>query len=490
MGKQRQRYKKYSKYRTDILILAGLLLISMLIRLPLLDYPIDGDVVVYAELTKNIHEKGTLEFEGEIHNKFPPFHAITSTFFYSITKKAALSVKLNSLFFSALAAALLYIICRKHNLNRTNSTLAALLLIFNPWYFYYTAIGSAEGLAIFLLLLGTFLIRFANNRNWMLYAGSLALGLTVVTRSVMITFVVPFAAYFAYTAFKKKIYFRYLVQISLLFIPLALLAAYHFFLSKSVVYGGYSADLSHFMHDAGYIFLIYLVVIPLTFIFLLPTSILSSIKSVKEKFWKLMFACFALYFIVLCLASTNLVAFGVLTAKGIDFSQLPSIFIAQPRYIIPLLPFFILLSLKTDYGKWTRMVRKYLWASMVVFIFFSFILSFGPVQDAIDNKAYFPDTIMRRSAHRAEAIDWLNENADRNSEVSGMLSEPTTFVARMTGLNRFLHESFRKDLTYMPVNSLAEIKQGSYLINGCDEPAAGMQELFKTRHAPHVCVYR
>ena len=96
-----------------------------------------------------------------------------------------------------------------------------------------------------------------------------------------------------------------------------------------------------------------------------------------------------------------------------------------------LLFFFSILSVRIDYAKFNKVVLKYLWLSVFLMAFMSLVLSFGFVQDRVDDVFYFPDTVMRRSEHRIQAIEWINDNLPENSVVIGgfaLIDRRTTFA--------------------------------------------------------------
>ena len=84
-------------WKGELTIVIILILAALLIRIPLMDYPIDGDAIVYAELAKNLAESGSYEYDGEVHTRYPPLHPLASSIAYMFTHKAAQSVKLISI---------------------------------------------------------------------------------------------------------------------------------------------------------------------------------------------------------------------------------------------------------------------------------------------------------------------------------------------------------------------------------------------------------
>ena len=171
--------------KKDIIILLALFILAFLTKLPTINYPVMGDSASYAELTESIvynHTYSSPVFSGSNvpHDMYPPLYPLSSSIFLILSKNAILSIKLSTILWSSLAIVLVYLFSRKIKFSRFESIIASLLVLFNPWFFYFAGVQACSvGLAVFLIMLGMFMFMFRKNKICYSIAG-LSFGLAVL----------------------------------------------------------------------------------------------------------------------------------------------------------------------------------------------------------------------------------------------------------------------------------------------------------------------
>ncbi|MBT4824926.1 hypothetical protein HN695_01605 [Candidatus Woesearchaeota archaeon] len=176
--------KKGNNLYTIALILFFLSVASQLITL---GYPIPGDSVVFADITEKFHNQNYITHISESAlNKVLPLYSFISSIFMSLTN-APDAIRLLSILSSSLTIVLIYLFARAMKLSTLVSILVALLVLFNPWYFYYTStLPLTESLSVFLVTFAYFLYYLEHR-----YLSAIFFSLSIMTRHTNALFVIP-----------------------------------------------------------------------------------------------------------------------------------------------------------------------------------------------------------------------------------------------------------------------------------------------------------
>jgi 4-amino-4-deoxy-L-arabinose transferase-like glycosyltransferase len=440
------------KKLTEIIIVTAIIALSLLLAIPSLHYPIDGDAVVYASLAKNIAEKGDYAIDGEFHSLYPPFFPLVSALFYAILRNASLAVKLCSIIFATASVAVTYLLSRKLGLGVKKSILVALLVVLNPWFVYYNSIGYSEGLAIFLLMLSIYFYYLKEEKGWHIYASATCIGLGAITRAALIPFLLVFLIRCAYNLMKNKD-LREIALIAIAGLPIAIWFLIVRLRLKAAPFGVYTKTMM-IIGNIHLNVLIYALVIPITLLFISPL-VISSVQRLLHNLragWKkdestyFFLACIVIYLALVIWASFDVASFGILQDGRINLMNLYSVFFALPRYIIPIMPILTIWSLRHSDPKLTGFFIRIAPIIIIASLMFTAIVNYGSMQDLIDRHGYFPDTVMRRNEHRAQAIDWINDKAPKGSIIQAGLGEPEPVKGRMIAVNVLIKDHFRSDL--------------------------------------------
>jgi len=462
-----------------------LFILAVVIKLPSWEYPIAGDSNLYAELTENLGENfsysSPIDDKGMTpHGTVPPLFPLFSVPFFLIFKSGVYAIKFSSMFWSALTILVVYIFSRALRLNRLNSLLISALVLFNPWFFYFNGIlPLSESLTNFLLILGIFVYFLRRNSLSYLLAG-LIFGLAIITRFTAGFFVFLFIVFSLSELIKKKNLIK-----NVYFILAASLPVCFWFLRNIIIFGGlfpkgsgYSSVLS-FWAKIPYMFVVYVIAVILTFSFLLP-FILRGITHAwkqKETFWLLIIgSCIFFIFAHIILNYNPSSTFQVI--------------ISRTRYLTPLIPILTIfafldfrrLKLKSDNIK-----NIFLILCLIIFIFLSAVLSYGSFKDLTDKVIPLPAIYSQRAEHRAESINWANENIPHDSKISIIFDEEG-----MTILGYFVKEQLDDKLVYVDWQ-----KQKPYFIISdlsleriTKITNLQLTEIYKTNNPPFSFIYK
>jgi len=473
----------------DIYILIVLFFLAIFLKMPSWNYPIAGDSNLYAELTENlgtdftysspINDKGMTP-----HGTVPPLFPFFSVPFFLIFKSAVYAIKFSAMFWSALTILVVYLFSRALKLNRINSLLISALVLFNPWFFYFNGIFPlSESLANFLLILGIFVYFLRRSSISYLFAG-LIFGLAIITRFTSGFFVFLFIIFSLSELIRKKNLIK-----NIYFILAASLPVSFWFLRNIIIFGGifsernaYSGQLL-FWVKAPTMFVVYVVAVILTFSFLLPFILRGIIRAWKQKetFWLLILgSCIFFIFAHIIL--------------NYDPSSIFQLIISRTRYVTPLVPILTIFAF-LDFRK-LRLKSKNVKTSLLIlcligFIFLSVALSYGSFKDTIDKVIQLPVIYSQRSLHRAEAIEWANENILPNSKISIIFREGED-GGGMTILGYFVKEQLDKKLIYVDWQKQKPYFMISDLSLERITEITNLQltEVYKTNNSPFSFIYK
>lgn len=449
----------------DVVFLVLLFVLSFITKIPTLDYPLQGDSIIYAELMQNIYEGKGYVFQNQPFTKYPPLFPLLSTPFFALFNNPVIALKISAIFWHSLTICLIYILARLLLLPRNLSFLASLLVLFNPWFFYYTGVLSlSESLGIFLAVLGLLLFYLRYH-----YFSAFIFGLGIITRYTMGVFVIPILLHYGLRVLKKGKEIGTVVIITFLtFLPLLIWISTNLVNKTHLFTQGYTPEVVRFTQEGLFkaipffqvLITFFVVIVPLIFLglilFILANYIklFSSVSSHAEEkakedtyFWKICFWAFLI----------NVIFFS----WWISIEQVFFPFIWERiRFIVPFIPVFTLFSL-TKPLRLSRCLFKKIFSrkhfgflTLILFIILTSLLSFGMVKDFSDTIYPTRDIYTQRSSHQAQAIEFINQNLDLNYDavpgsvtVLGVLSPASANEHK----NYFLSEHFKKSIRYLPV---------------------------------------
>ena len=109
--------KKNILNRNDIIIGLLIFIFSILVCFPIINYQIVGDVTAYAESASNLYHHKFYGYETPEGIKYetdvPPLFPLASGITFAFVNNPAFAVKITSIIFFALTAALIYFFSRK-----------------------------------------------------------------------------------------------------------------------------------------------------------------------------------------------------------------------------------------------------------------------------------------------------------------------------------------------------------------------------------------
>ncbi len=490
---------KKSVGMTEIIIICIIVIALIILKIPVKDYTLAGDSVVYTETTESIAKEGAYNYHGEPFNKYPPLYSLFSVPFYYITGNAADAIRFSNMFFGIITIVILFIWSIKIGMSLKDSTIIALLLGLNPFYFYFTTtFAYSDGLAIFLMTAGFFLFYYKDDNQINLFLSAAAFGLSVMARIPFLAFTLPFFALSAYhlfkhirtkNAIKKIITDRYTYFTLIMAMPVLLWQIRNTILLNQVTASGYSASLG--FYKSAYIFApaYLLLIIPATLLFITPFVYTEFFKLRKRTdFMKLVFYSFLIYISIVLLITLDTNELNIFIDGRFAISSFVAACIAGTRYILPVLPIFTLLTYKRFKVFYTRFHATY--PILALLIIFTALINFGQVQNAIAERVNIPETYVQRAEYRAQAIGWLNEDAQKYSKVSYSISEPGANA--MMGTSELFAIQFRKDIIAEEYVSTAgqSLTDSDYLLLQDCRPTS--DDLKKVKEIGHnkICIYK
>ncbi|MBI5393034.1 glycosyltransferase family 39 protein [Candidatus Woesearchaeota archaeon] len=176
--------------RKDICIAIAFFLLAFVVRLPAIHYPLSGDSVVYTQLTQSIYETGSYAIDGKIHTQYPFLFPLVSAIFMFFGNPV-LAIKISAFFWASHVVVIIYLMGLRF-VERKFAIAAALLTLFNPWFFYFTTtLPLSEAFTTLLVLLAYFCYDFEDNGNTN-YLSAFFFGLAILSRYTAGIFALPF----------------------------------------------------------------------------------------------------------------------------------------------------------------------------------------------------------------------------------------------------------------------------------------------------------
>jgi len=433
--------KMYNKIdKRDVIIILCLFMLAFLTKLPTINYPVMGDSAIYAELTESITYNHTysspISFGNNLpHDKYPPLYPLSSSIFLILSKNVVLSLKLSTILWSSLAIVLVYLFSRKIKFNRFESIVTSLLVLFNPWLFYFAGVNAcSEGLAVFLIMLGILMFMFRKNKICYAVSG-LSFGLAVLARYPSAVFLLPFLIYCFIMLLKRENIRDNLTFVFLSILPIAVWIMRNLLVLNKILPKTYTSE--GILFDRSLFYLIsnlakqLFVITPAALTILFPFAVIGIAIIFKEKklIWKLFLAgCCINYFFF----SWWYVVGGITVML---------------RYIVLTIPLLTVLSIKGLFSikRISYNTKKIIMAiTLIMFIFATMFINYGFFKDKTDNIIKFRPIYTQKSYHRAQAISWINTNVPENSIIVTRFYD----VDLMRGIDQCIPPLLRADLEY------------------------------------------
>jgi hypothetical protein len=451
--------------KKDYLIAIGVFFLCFLICLPTINYPIVGDVNFHAQGASNLYHKHVyggywrsqeVYYETDVLPLFP----LASALLLSIYDSPVHAVRIVAIAFFALSIMLVYLISRRIGLEMKYSLLAAALLAFNPFFFWFCiVIGGTESISVFFFLL--FLFLFLSRRETILYYSlmGLAIGLYTMTRTTAAFIIAPFVIYIAYEFFAKKenrIGKLFLFFFSGIFLLLWFLRAYLLTgssPSQSYIYE-FLSDPNKIISFFAMIFKMVFGALPLFMLLLLPFFIyfiyvlIKDKKTEHRKVW------------ILCLFS---LAFWIIALSLIY----PQSIIVRSRQLIPFVPIFVIFSIlgfrsimqdrlvrhvskKSQMFSRTKVLNAVMAVILIAGTILTLWLNFGFLKDLSDRIIPLSSTLPQRDIHRMQATSWINKEADSQNGIILISSLNQDDV--VVGINMHFKNYLSPSINYLPIN--------------------------------------
>lgn len=420
-----------------------------MIRLPVFQYPIAGDTEVYLSLAENIKNNGAYEYNGVVHTKYPPLWPLTLTPFLSLTPNPVVAMRIASIIMSCLIIGLTYYISRLFSIRRKWSVIISLLVMFNPWFLYFTTVlPVSEGLACVLYLLGCiFFVRRDENCSFE-YVSAGFFAIALISKVEMIFYLFPFSMYYAVTIFKRKTFKKPLTLLAIMAIPFLLWIARNLTYTSKLTGKGYDKALAFTISEIPVSFIRICLAIVLATTVILPLIVLglkSLCKSSFREFWILFTAGLVIH-----------LAFFVFSDTLYPDADFMSFTIMRTRRLIIGLP-LLALAAWAGMNKLSSSIRKIARVILLFSVPLSFslmlILNYGVIQEQTNKFVNIGETFPLRTHHRLKAISWINDNVPHNSILLGNFKEGMIY--------EYIETSFRNDISYVSVREhiLSRVKK-------------------------------
>ena len=433
-------------------------MLAFLTKLPTIGYPVMGDSASYAELTESIvynytYSSPISSSNNMPHDTYPSLYPLSSSIFLMLSKNVVLSLKLSTILWSSLAIVLVYLFSRKIKFNRFESTMTSLLVLFNPWFFYFAGVQAcSEGLTVFLIMLGIFMFMFKKNSICYGIAG-LSFGLAVLARYPSAVFLLPFLIYCFIMILKKKNIKNNLTFALLSVLPVSIWLIRNLLIFNKILPGGYTS-VATALDKSLFYFILNLakqlfVITPAALTILFPFAIIGIINIFKEKklVWKL--------FLTGCCINYLLFSWWYLIETSIML-----------RFFIPAIPLLTVLSVKGLFSikRISYNTKKIIMGiTLIVFIFATMFLNYGFFKDKTDNIIKFRPIYTQKSYHRAQAINWINTNVPENSMVISRFDN----VDLKVRIDQYIPSLLRNDLEYAIIENDFEPRIKEYFLSYC-----------------------
>ena len=526
---------KQSKVWTkqDFVFISILIVVCILFNLPQINYPMISDSIRYSELADSIRNDFAYNFQGVPEKAQPPlFPAFLLVFQLFFNPFLASKIAAISLF--VLLMVFVYYFARRLTINSWKSFLFTGLIASNPFFFQVmggSVLQLSEGLGLLLLIAGYYLYYFREERKNNIIFSGVFFGLAAITRIPFIFFTIPLIILELVNIWKRlrkskyKRHHKYGIKYSVKhiisnitdniisktnrgaiircvgFIVLTIIPVCAWFLRNVLitttnalsqtegVIGPYMRNISR-MGQFVNVFVFYVIGIILILHIILPVVVVgikNTIQNNKYKFRRQNIV--VLLGIVVYILLMSLLG-GANTEKNILYL----ISGAKIRYMLAFLPIILLITMHSlcntaVYNTLSKKSKRYkkkiitlLIVGLVVNVSGLFAYNNGCVQGAISEVFGIPTTSAFRQHQRAEAIDWLNDNAAYTSVVISNFRDPS---ASITTLNDFVKHQVRSDITILKGYSSnpSVIKwdklKNSYLMTELDSKQILLQENLK-----------
>ncbi|MFH1439367.1 MAG: glycosyltransferase family 39 protein [Candidatus Woesearchaeota archaeon] len=454
------------KLKKEFIIIVFLFFFALSSKLITLWYPIPSDSIVFADIAEKFHDNSYVSGISESSlTKVPPLYPLIASVFMYFTN-APDAIRILSILSSSLTILIIYLFARIMKLSKFVSILAALLVLFNPWYFYYTAtLPLTESLSVFFVLLA-FLLYYLKYR----YLAAIFFSLAVITRYTNALFVVPICFLYLIDIFhhykSRKLRgfngmyhkIKTLLIFSLIvFSPFVLWTCFNTYNQVNIQDTDYIGHIENNPNKGLAIIPVFFNVLveyifkalPIMFIFLLPLIIINyfiisnykkysnfqkyKLTNQERKFWNVIFIAFILH----------LLFYTWWVAIMVD--QFFPLVWEKIRYLVLFVPLFTLMAVRFDlrifvfnfYKKINYKIKKiynFIFDRkilsvliLLIFIFLSGFVNFGFVKDQVDKVIPSNSIYAQRSWHQHQVIslfdDYLDEqNIHDDIVVIGVLS--------------------------------------------------------------------
>ncbi len=457
-GHSHESYKVSTKItKTDVLIMLVLFTLSCAVKFPTINYPLSGDASVYAELTKNLYQHQSYAINGVFHTVYPFLFPMLSVPLMLFTDNV-IALKLASFFWSSLAVVLLYLLARRLSFDKKLATITALLLLFNPWFFYFTAtFPLSESLATVLIMLAYFTYDFdthyssssskeSSQKASLLSA--LFFAAAILTRYTAAIFLIPIAVVKAIEIlnaknWKNKNGNNNIIKNNFLFLIIAMLPpllwiVLTFLKTQNFATHSYFGifvnqnpiTISLLINNAIKIIFIapFLLLLGLILFSFLTLSYFLKYRNMDKEHY---FTKSTIWHYVLASYLLNLVI------AIIWFSLYPKNFVhiwEQLRFFVPFLPFMILFSMLSAnivYKKYKMALNKVFTiifsAILIISIIATFYVNYGFVKDNADRMFQVREFFVQKAYHQEQAIDFINDQLE-NKEDENMQTDDMVII--------------------------------------------------------------
>jgi hypothetical protein len=399
----------------EIVIILVIFLLSVLIKIPLIDYISTGDEATYLKLSQSLYYNGTYEVNGEPHKKYLPLFPLVGSFFIEHFPDQHI-MKIINIVSSAFLCIVLYIFLRYLKISIMKSFLYSLITMFNPWFFYYTgAFGISEGLAGLLLVLSiiALYIYLKKDSNLFIALSGFFLGLATLTRITMLSFGI---IVIIYLLIKKK--FKALFLYSFLFLFLNITWFIRGLFIRSVEFGYLDYIIKSIVSYPFGILYFFILVFPLSlllFSYYYYKSVRTALKQ-KNEFIIIVTLGIILHTLISILGwdlinHIHLINNPWSINMSINFSELTTVLFAT-RYFVTLMPLItIIVALRNYFNK------KRLFCYLLILVLFSVIYSYGSIQNEVSLFIPIPNTYVQKMDAAKELSSWYITN-DINSSLS------------------------------------------------------------------------
>jgi len=408
------------------------------------------------------------------------------------TNKTIEAIKINGIIWSSLIIIFSYILLRILRTDKTLSFLISIAILLNPFMFYYSGgvmpLPGGMGVALLILGIAAFLLR-KEHVAYAMFTGLLWAG-AILAKYTLLFFLLPFFIFISWNWLKKilnrrengqgKVQKKEKILIPIISIGLFML----WMLTKDMLSSGkgpYAVSKLFFLQKSflellPYTTITYFLGFVLCIIFVLPFMLsltkLNERQNISEKNLMIL-SWLTIYGLIIYLTS-------LVMLNGYARADIISFIISRTRFFIFIIPMAYILTLRHQ----TKRFRKIIMAIIFVSLILTIMLTSAATQNLINTKYNFFSTAIQRGAHREEAIEWVNDNIEKNSRIIIQLNEPNR---GMHGLEWYIDDYFREDLKIID-QWPGIVDEEIYMIT--EKENLENQILYKTKYKPYVYVIK